>query len=114
MVEFQVVRGDDKTWTFTFVDSDGNAIDITGYIFFFTVKSRSQDTDAEAIISKDITILSDPTNGIMQVSVTNSETSINVGSYRFDLQWKDTSDKIKTVTGPGDFVVLQDISTRTA
>lgn len=37
----EIVRGDDRTYTLTFTDSAGAAVDITGCTLFFTVKQKA-------------------------------------------------------------------------
>lgn len=81
----------------TFTDSNGSAIDITGYTVWFTVKERESDIDANAIIQKEVTSHSDPTNGETTIDLTNSDMDINPKTYYYDIQWKDTNDKIKTI-----------------
>jgi len=90
MADLELKRGDDRTIQLTYKDSDGNAIDITGYTVFFTVKSAidNDTTDANAIISKTITSHSDPTNGITNIALTASDTNVTPGIYTADIQIK--------------------------
>ena len=110
----RLIRGDDKTYTVTFLDSDGVAIDITGYTVFFTVKANLTDSDDNAIIKKDITSHSDPTNGQTELSFAASDTDgVEEGTYYFDLQLKDTGGLIKS-TKRQYFYIDQDITLRTS
>jgi len=109
--DLTVYKGDDKTYTLTFVDADSAAIDITGYTVFFTVKTNKTDTDANAQISKTVTSHSNPTGGITTITLTNSDTDLTPKRYHYDIQLKDTSSLITTVV-VGTFILLQDITVR--
>jgi len=111
MQRINIIKGDDKTITTTFKDADGVVIDITGYTVFFTAKSKVSLADADAEISKTITSHSDPTVGQTQIILSDSETDISVGKYFWDLQIKDTSDKISS-TNMGELFIVQDVTTR--
>ena len=41
--DYSVYRGDTITLPISFVDGDGNAIDITGWLLFFTLKNAIDD-----------------------------------------------------------------------
>ena len=110
--DLTIYRGDDKTWTLAFTDSTGTAIDITGYTIYFTVKINSNDIDDNAVITKDITSHTDPTEGETEIVLTNSDTDLPIKKYWYDIQMKDGSDKITTVL-EGRFIVVQDITLRT-
>jgi len=111
--EITMYRGDDKTITLTFTDSDGNAIDITDYTVYFTVKNSVSDSDANAKISKDVTSHTNPTSGITQIALTPSDTSsLNPGAYEYDIQTKDGSGNINTVL-TSTFVLKYDVTVRT-
>jgi len=43
----EIVRGDNRTYTLLFTDSDGVAVDITGCTLFFTVKQKATPDDLE-------------------------------------------------------------------
>lgn len=113
-----IVRGDDVSFTTTFTDADGSAIDITGYTVFFTVKEAKRvvddDTsDSAAIITKDVTSHSDPTAGVTIISLTDTQTNVTPGEYVYDLQLNDGSDGISS-TESGIFEVLADVTRRIA
>lgn len=111
--DLNIYRGDDKSWTLTFKDSSGTAINITGYTVFFTVKKNKSDVEDDALITKDITSHSDAGNGQTTLSITNTESAIAVGEYWYDIQTKDGSGNINTVV-VGNFNVLQDVTVRTS
>ena len=113
VTELQVVRATDQSFTTTFLDADGNVIDLTGSTVFFTVKTRVQDTDAEALITKDVTSHSDPTNGITIITLTDTQTNIAPGNYVYDIKIKDSSGLISQTTTQ-DFKVLDRTTIRTS
>lgn len=112
MAKISVVRGDDVTLNLTFKDEDGDAINITGYTIFFTVKERLGDIDADALISKSTTTHSNPTGGISSLELTASETNLDEGLYYFDFQLKTSAGKINSTTRDV-FEVSRDVTIRT-
>lgn len=109
----QIYKRDDVTYTLNFIDSAGDAINITGYTVFFTVKTLDTDTDASALISKTVTTHSDAAGGESQVSLSASDTDIATGVYIYDFQFKDGSGNIATIV-KDKFLVLQDVTVRTS
>jgi len=67
---------------------NGMAIDITDWTIYFTAKKRMEDADNDAVIKKDITSHSDPTNGKSLIQLTTDDTDLQ-GSYFFDIKYKD-------------------------
>lgn len=113
MTKLTVFRGDDKVWNLNFTDADGVAYDITSATVFFTVKTNKTDADASALISKDVTSHSSPTDGETMITLTNSDTDIAVGTYYFDIQLVESGGTVTTCV-EGQFVVKQDITVRTS
>ena len=111
--DISVYQGDDYDITVTFTDSDDVAIDVSSYVIFFTVKKNLSDTDEAASIKTDQTI-GDGSSGIVTISLVPSDTSsLAAGNYHYDIQWKVTgTSKIKTVI-KGDFILLEEVTTRT-
>jgi len=94
MSEITINRGNTFSGTVTVTNADGTAKDITGYTLFFTVKKNSNSdivTDSDAIISKTVTSHSDPTGGITTISLTSTDTTINPGTYFYDIKFKDST-----------------------
>ena len=77
-----------NTWEYllTFTDDAGDALPITGWTIFFTVKESFSDADADAKISKDITSHYDAAGGISKISLTSSDTDVTPGNYIYDIQ----------------------------
>lgn len=107
-----IIRRDDTDIQVTVKNDEGNAIDITGYTVYFTVKENSNDSDDDAIITKNITSHSNPSAGITSISLDKTETDIEEGDYLYDFQIKDTDGNISS-TERGTFSVVNDITIRT-
>jgi len=102
------IQGDTKTFTITVRDSDGSAYDLTDYTTRFTVKSDKNTVDGSATISKTGTI-TNATGGVFQVSLSNTDTNIDEGTYYYDFQIDNGSSIVKTVE-QGLFLVTQDVT----
>jgi len=68
---------------------DDCALPITGWTIYFTVKSKLGDADVDAVLSKDITSHFDATNGKTLITLSSTDTNIPVGSYHYDIKYKD-------------------------
>ena len=110
-VNLTAVRGDSFIKTLTFTDSSGNAIDITGWKVYFTIKEDESDSDDDALIKKDITSHSDPTNGKTNIEVEATDTNSLLGVYYYDIQVKKGSGEIFTVM-KGKITFKADITRR--
>jgi hypothetical protein len=108
-----IKRGDSKAYTLQFVDENDVAIDITGWIVFFTAKEKVSDDDDDAAIKKDITSHTNPTNGETKISLTSTDTAIDVKSYYYDIQVKTDTNEVKTIVD-GKLLIQQDITQRTS
>jgi hypothetical protein len=118
MSDLRMFRGDSRTWVVNFKDkSTGNPIDITGYTLFFTVKDKNRyltdASDSSAIISKNVTTHVDSSSGISQIVITSSDTtSITPKAYIYDIQLKDSYDRVFTIDS-GNFLIDADVTRRT-
>lgn len=108
----EIFRGDDETFDITIKDSDGNAVDISGYKFWITVKHKATDADADAVIGPKTGSVTNAANGEAQIPLTNSETDVDAVKYIYDIQQKDASNKITTLVS-GEFRVLEDVTKTT-
>lgn len=111
--QLSVYRGDDKDWNLTFKNSNGVAINLTGSKIFFTVKKNRSDADSVALIKKDVASHVDAVGGLSKISLTHSDTAVDVGIYFFDIQLVDGAGNVATVVA-GTFVVTQDVTVRVA
>lgn len=80
-----------------FIDTDEICINITGATIFLTIKNKTSDTDAAAVLKKDITSLTAPLSGEAEIELTPTDTSSLLGNYIFDLKIKLSTGKIYTV-----------------
>ena len=78
-------------------NEDLELIDVTGATLFLTVKNKSTDADASAVLSKTITTLTDPQNGQIKIELTDTDTDTLVGSYIYDIKIKLTTGEIYTL-----------------
>jgi len=108
---YTVYRGDTFSTQLVFTDTDDVPIDITGWTIFFTIKKNRTDTDAQAIISKTITSIPNPTLGIYTLVVTAAELNSLLGVYYYDFQIKLLDGKIYTLTS-GTFTLEIDVTRR--
>ena len=113
--QINIIRSNTKNFTITFKDSNGDAIDITGYTVWFTVRSTipstsvTDDTGAIIAIKQESGDLTDPTNGITQFTLTSSNTNIDTGTYYYDIQYStDGTDRYSNSIGK--FIVAPDIT----
>jgi len=109
----QIKRGDSWSRTMYFQDANGSPLDITGWTVFFTMKAKADDLDAAAVISKTITVFSDPTSGEAEISLTSTDTAQAIASYLFDIQIKTNLGEIITVL-EGIITITKDITIRTS
>ena len=119
MTALIIYRGDTVNIDLNIKDSNGTAIDITGYTIFFTAKTNDNDSDGDALIKEDVTTHLDPdgadgaSSGKSRITLSSTQTAIAVGNHYYDIQMKDASDNITTITADR-FNVKQDITTRTS
>jgi hypothetical protein len=109
MNNLEIYRGDTQIYELNFTDENGDAIDITDWVVWFTVKSDQNALDDDADIQVIVDTHSDPTNGKTVVELSNDDTDLEIGSYYYDIQTKDSDDKIKTIVA-GKFIVSRDIT----
>ena len=109
-------RGDTRTIKFAVTDSNGDAVDITGYKFYCSLKSEETDLDAAAAMSVSTTVgddaRDDAAGGICYLTLSSSDTDdITPGVYYYDIQraTNDTPPKVATLES-GRVRVLADIT----
>ena len=119
MTDLSMYRGDNKTWTLTFKDGNGTAIDITGYTIFFTVKNQNAYVDStsdttDGLVQKTIVNHTSPSTGVSVLNIVPADTSsLSPTTYKYDMQLKDDSGSILTFI-EGNFEVLADVTRRTS
>lgn len=112
MNSIKIIRGDDASLNITFKNQAGEVINLTDYSVRFTVKKEKDlavDDDTQAVISKNITTIPNPTLGVLTLTLTNAETDLPIGSYVWDLQLKSSTGVISS-TQKGSLEVINDVS----
>lgn len=108
------IRGDTTPFTVTITTDGVTTIDVTGYYFVMTADPSNAPTNSDNNLfqltspSGGIT-LSDPTNGVITVTLTTGAADQTPGSYYYDLQMTDGSANITTIL-KGTYEVIQDIT----
>lgn len=114
MDKITIIRWDDYNMQIKFTNELWD-IDITWTTIFFTVKQEywiDADDDTDAVISKNITVHSDPTHWITILELTSADTDVSLWNYTYDFQLKTVWQQIHS-TLRWDFVVVQDVTKRT-
>ncbi|MFA9227981.1 MAG: BppU family phage baseplate upper protein [Agathobacter rectalis] len=104
-----VIRGDTHTLHLTFRAND-ELLDLTGAIVFLTVKQDLNDPDTLAQISKSIGNIPNPTLGVVDIELTEDDTSV-AGEYWYDIQLKQASSSVQSSL-KGKFIIEQDVTLR--
>jgi len=109
----KLMRGDSKIYTLRFQDKETKeAIDITDWKIYFTIKRRLNDSDDDALLKKDVSVHSDPENGTTQIQLNPSDTEdLLVGSFFYDIQLKRSATLIDTIL-IGDIQIYGDSTRR--
>lgn len=82
-MSFKIKQGEAGTWQLNLNQ------DITGATVYFTVKSKKNDVDGDAVLLKEITTHSDPVNGITELVLTVDDTKdIPEGGYQAEISYK--------------------------
>lgn len=95
--ELCVVQGDAKAWLFTFKKTGNVPLDLSDATITFTAKKRKGDTDAQAVILPRQLVIKDAENGLAQLELTHDDTSLELATYWFDVQFENPDFKPLTV-----------------
>jgi hypothetical protein len=109
-------RGDNATLKVTVYKGVTTTVaDLTGSKLYFTVKQRESDADSKAVLSKTSDAgggmaISEPLSGEVLITISAEESrSLLTGTHWFDIQLKDSLDRIYTVLA-GNVVVDADVT----
>lgn len=92
------IQGDDTSITVTVTDSNGTAIDITGYFVYFTIKSTLKSTnDNNATVKIDTGNHTNPTAGVTTIDLPHEKTNVTAGTYYYDFRLIDTNGNIASI-----------------
>jgi hypothetical protein len=123
MAKAQIMRGSTQSIPLDVSDvfTDPTTRNLDGGTAFFTVKPVDQvDTDdtsdSAAVITKDVSITTHPTDGIVTFDLAPSDTeSVTPGTYAWGAQTKESDGTItEFVFNPSKVTVVGDINRRTA
>jgi hypothetical protein len=110
ITKLSMVRGDTTSYTLNFSNEQGQPINITGWVLYFTLKQSWQLPDSQASLQKTITNHSDPTNGITTLQISHADTySLYPRDYDFDIEAVDTSGNVYTILR-GKFTIDYDVT----
>ena len=109
--QLSMFKENNRTIVLTFKDSTGTAINITSYTVRFTVKQRfdNSSADSSAVIIKNVTVHSDPTNGQSQIVLTKTDLNIAATTYKYDIKYIDNSGNEVTIVQ--DDLIIRDVVT---
>jgi len=102
-------RGDSDAKGFVIQDSDGVAIDITGFSFKLTVSLDKDPTDQVNEQFSIVGVIGVAASGTVSFAPTTANTNITAGIYFYDIEQTDGSGRIKTVI-KGRVKIIQDIT----
>jgi hypothetical protein len=94
--------GDTENLFFTFKDSDGEVIDISGATLRFSIKEKLSDANADAVYYTTWTTHTDPVNGESKLAISETITATwTPGEYMYQLRVIDTANDVSsTDVGP--------------
>ncbi len=96
-VDLELMAKNTNILDFIFRNTLEQAIDITGATLFITFKSKATDTDATAVLKKDITSFDSPTGGQTYATLTSADCSSLLGNYLWDAKIRMSDGKIYTL-----------------
>ncbi len=102
-------RGDSDAKGFIIQDSNGVAIDITGFSFQMTVNTEKDPTDQVNEQFTIVGVIGVATDGTVSFAPTVTDTDITPGIYFYDIEQTDAASRIKTVI-KGKVSIIQDIT----
>jgi hypothetical protein len=102
-------RGDSDAKGFVIQDSNGVAVDITGFSFKMTVNSERDPTDQVNEQFTIVGVIGVATDGTVSFAPTTTDTNITPGIYFYDIEQTDVSSRIKTII-KGRVKIIQDIT----
>lgn len=113
MTNLEVFEGNDRTFNVSITVSGTDVpVDITGDTFLFTVKNNINDSDVDAIISKNITSHIIPASGTTAIPVLRTDTLNQVGNKFYDYQRCTSGAQLRSTILSGNFIIKQSIGDR--
>lgn len=93
--DITIIQGDDGGVNLTIKDDAGNSLIKAGNEFWLTVKKDVTDADADAILQ--ISYIIETDSDSITLAITHDQSNVPIGSYNYDIQWKDNNGIITTV-----------------
>lgn len=114
--DVQMVSGDTKILNITAKTSSGTAINLTGVAIIW---SLFPSTGGTALLTKSVgsgISITDPSNGVFQVTLNPTDTASLEGLYQHEAQITDVTNNIQTLRSsenlrPGRFEIVGDLIT---
>lgn len=112
-VKMYIIRGDTYNIPMTFTNNDWTEVDLTWCVVFFTAKPKwsSKTDDTDAVISKTISVHTDPTHWKTTLILSSADTDIPSWEYIYDCQLKTSWGDIHS-TQKDVLIVENDITKR--
>ena len=109
MTDITRKRGDTyaNEWQVT-SETTGAVIDISDYTFLLTVDPSKTPADDTTNLFQIVGVITDGENGLVEFAP-SPEQADNIGSFFYDLQMTDDSDRVRTIDA-GKYKFLQDIT----
>lgn len=113
--DLTINKKDSRALNLTFTDSNGSAVDITGWTLYFTAKEQPDDVadDSLAPIRKTVTSFSNPSGGIGSITLTTSDLNIKARTYYYDIKAKTDDNDVYTVIY-GNLVIEDTMTNRSS
>ena len=102
-------RGDTAPDRFTVTDTDGTALNVTGYSFIMTIDERLNPPDETTQIAQITGDLVTPSSGIIEFAPTSGDADQEPGTYYYDIQMTDGDGKLTTLA-KDEYIFTQDIT----
>ena len=97
-VNLEAYQATDIAFRIPVIDKETKApIDITDYVFYFTLKANLDDADEDALIIKDVDFFEDPVLGVANITITYDDTKDLFGSYFYDFKLKDNNGLVRKI-----------------
>lgn len=110
--DFTFIRSDSDSIELTFTDADSEPINLTGAVVSLTVKPNliEDGDDRTALLKKDITSHSNPTQGETIIDLTPEDLNIPPGTYFYDIQVQNGEEVFSIVYR--SLEIIQDVTRR--
>jgi len=97
VVNLDAGQGEDFDIFLNFKDSNGYAVDITGWKLSLTIKDKISKPDSSAAFQLDVTTHADALNGVSGFHLPHLSTKDLDGIYQYDIQAVAPGNQIKTI-----------------